>query len=173
MSRVELKFPEPIVFSEKIVLRNTDMSRAGHLGFDSLVSIVHRVLNRFFDQHGLPIGKGGGVSYIVKDLAVVYMGEAHAGDVVSVNVGLGESGEKWIELYFKVSLENDQPMVGGPVYPQFSGPELGESEKLADPRVEPQDVALAKLAVLCFDYNQGATIAFPPGVRRALDNDNF
>jgi acyl-CoA thioester hydrolase len=151
MSRVELIFPEPIVFSEKIVLRNTDMSRAGHLGFDSLVSIVHRVLNRFFDQRGLPIGEGGGVSYIVKDLAVIYQGEAHVGDVVSVNVGLGEGGEKWVELYFRVLRAE-------------------ACQKGAERPFGQANLALAKLAVLCFDYDKGATVAFPAGVRKALAN---
>ena len=140
MSRVELIFPDPVVFTEQIGLRTTDMSWAGHLGFEKLVGLLQHVQTRFFERCGLPPGGGRGIGTIVKDLAVVYQGEAHAGDVVSVNVGLGESGRKWIELYFQVV------------------------------RQSTVEVAIAKLAVLCFDYDTGATVAFPPGVRKALDN---
>lgn len=91
MPRVELIFPEPAVFTERIVLRTTDMSRAGHLGFDTQVSLIHHVMTRFFDHCGMTASGGGGISNIVKDMAVIYQGEAHAGDLLSVAVGAGNA----------------------------------------------------------------------------------
>ncbi|MDJ0780542.1 MAG: thioesterase family protein [Desulfosarcinaceae bacterium] len=146
MARVELIFPEPIVYAESIDLRVTDMSRAGHLGFDKLVSLLQHVLARFFDHYGLPAGGGNSPSIIVKDLAVVYQGEAHTGDRLSFAVGVGERGERWIELYFRVTREDESSASDRPV-------------------------SLAKMAVLCFDYAAGCTMPFPAAVMRALIHD--
>jgi acyl-CoA thioesterase FadM len=141
MARIELTFPQPVVFTERLGLRTTDMSQAGHLGFDQLVRLVHHALNRFFDHCGLPIRGGVGISYIVKDLAVVYQGEAHAGETIEVNLGVGDHGEKWVELFFQVCRQADN----GPV-----------------------EVAKAKLAVICFDYDGRAAVPFPEAVRKEL-----
>jgi acyl-CoA thioester hydrolase len=140
MAKVELQFPEPVVFTEALTLRSTDLSRAGHLGFDKLVSILHHVMDCFFDHCGLPPRNGRGASIIAKDLAVIYEGEAHAGDRVSVAVGLGDRAQRWVELYFRVRREGGQP------------------------------VALAKMAILSFDYAEGCTVPFPEAVRKAFEH---
>jgi acyl-CoA thioester hydrolase len=140
MPKIELHFPEPVVFTEMLTLRTTDLSRAGHLGFDKLVSLLHHVMDCFFDHCGLPPRSGAEAAIIAKDLAVIYEGEAHAGDRLSVAVGLGDRAERWVELYFRVRREGGQP------------------------------VALAKMAILSFDYQQGRTVRFPEAVRKAFEH---
>ena len=144
MARVELTFPDPEVYTEQLVLRTTDMSQAGHLGFDQLVRVVHHVLTRFFDRCGLPMRGAMGISYIVKDLAVVYHGEAYAGDTVEVSLGLGDRGAKSIELFFRVRRMAKTALPDG------------------------VDVALAKTAVICFDYDTRRAVDFPEDVRKEL-----
>jgi acyl-CoA thioesterase FadM len=147
MARIELTFPQPVVFTERLGLRTTDMSPAGHLGFDQLVRLVHHALNRFFDHCGLPIRGGKGISYIVKDLAVVYQGEAHAGETIEVKLGVGDHGKKWVELYFQVCRQADN----------------GPGDMV--------EVATVKLAVICFDYAGRAAVPFPEAVRKEILGD--
>jgi acyl-CoA thioester hydrolase len=145
VAKVELTFPEAVVFTEELALRTTDLSRAGHLGFDKLVSLLHHVMDCFFDHCGLPLQSGKGASIIAKDLAVIYEGEAHAGDRLSVAVGLGECAERWIELYFRV-------------------------RRMDGPGPDGTPVALAKMAILSFNYKQNRTVPFPEAVRKAFEN---
>jgi acyl-CoA thioesterase FadM len=134
-----------VVFTEELNLRTTDMSRAGHLGFDKLVGLLHHVMERFLHRCGLSFQDGKGVFIIAKDLAVVYEGEAHSGDRITVAVGLGDRGERWIELYFRVR-RADGPGSGG------------------------RPIALAKLALLCFDYDKGRAVPFPEEVKKRFEH---
>jgi acyl-CoA thioesterase FadM len=145
VAKVELNFPQPVLFTEALVLRTTDLSRAGHLGFDKLVSLLHHVMDRFFDHCGLSPRSGQEASIIAKDLAVIYEGEAHAGDRLSVAVGLGDRAERWVELYFRV-------------------------RRMGRPGEDEQPVALAKMAILSFDYERGRAVPFPEAVRKAFEN---
>jgi acyl-CoA thioesterase FadM len=145
VAKVELTFPEPAIFTEELVLRTTDLSRAGHLGFDKLVSLLHHVMDRFFDHCGLAPRSGQETSIIAKDLAVIYEGEARAGNRLSVAVGLGDHAERWVELYFRVRQVERPGQVEAPV-------------------------ALAKMAILSFDYELGQTVPFPKAVRKVFEH---
>jgi acyl-CoA thioesterase FadM len=145
VAKVELTFPEPVILTEELVLRTTDLSRAGHLGFDKLVNLLHHVMDRFLDHCGLPPRDGKGTSIIAKDLAVIYEGEAHAGDRLSVAVGMGDRAESWVEIYYRVRRADGSGQEGEPV-------------------------ALAKMAILSFNYEQGRTVPFPEAVRKAFED---
>jgi acyl-CoA thioesterase FadM len=77
-------------------------------------------------------------------LAVVYQGEAHVGDTVEVDLGVGEGGERWVELYFRLR------------------------RRLRRPTSDGVEVAIAKLAIICFDYDRRSAVAFPKEVREEL-----
>jgi acyl-CoA thioester hydrolase len=102
-------------------------------------------MDRFMDHCGLPPRDSNGASIIAKDLAVIYQGEAHAGDRLSVAVGLGDRAERWVEIYYRV-------------------------RRVHGPDQEGEPVALAKMAILSFDYERGRTVPFPEAVRKAFEN---
>jgi acyl-CoA thioesterase FadM len=140
MTRVEIEYPEPTLFSCRTEVRVTDLSGAMHLGFDSLVGIVNDVSARFFRHIGYARENYlEGANTIYADLAVTYRSEAFHGDELTVDVAAGELTEKRLDLVFRITRNR-------------SG----------------QVVALARIGVLFFDYGKKKVVPIPGEVRERV-----
>ena len=51
MPRIKLELPEKLVFSTEIPVRITDINYGGHLGNDSILSIVQEARVRFLNEY--------------------------------------------------------------------------------------------------------------------------
>lgn len=131
MGRVIIQEPKHYLFSTSIALRITDMNYENHLGNDSLVSLLHELRMRFLSHFGYTEMDLGGINMIMGDLAIAYKSEAHYGDTLSAEMGIGELKEKSFELIYCL--------------------------KHHDGRV----VALAKTGMVGFDYKQKKVCALP------------
>ncbi len=47
MSRIKIEMPEKFIYKTEIPVRITDINYGGHLGNDSLLSIIHEARVRF------------------------------------------------------------------------------------------------------------------------------
>jgi len=107
MPRLKLNPLENYPFSMDITVRTTDLNYGGHLGNDRLVSLVHEARVAFLSRHGLSEKDFGGVSLIAGDIAVVYQGEAFAGDVLRFEVSAGEPTRCGFRLFFRITRPAD------------------------------------------------------------------
>ncbi|MCP5104968.1 MAG: thioesterase [bacterium] len=107
MPRLKLNPLENYPFSTDITVRTTDLNYGGHLGNDRLVSLVHEARVAFLTRHGLSEKNFGGVSLIAGDMAVVYLGEAFAGDVLRFEVAAGEPTRCGFRLFFRITRPAD------------------------------------------------------------------
>lgn len=107
MPRLKLNPLENYPFSMEITVRTTDLNYGGHLGNDRLVSLVHEARVAFLSRHGLSEKDFGGVSLIAGDIAVVYLGEAFAGDVLRFEVAAGEPTRCGFRLFFRITRPAD------------------------------------------------------------------
>ncbi len=132
--RIEIEYPEKTVFSCQTRVRITDLSASGHVGFDSLVAIVNDASAQFFEQRGIR-RKPGRIGTIYADLAVVYKSESFFGEVLRIDMAIGETSDKGVDLMFRI-------------HSTHSG----------------KIVALAKIGVLFFDYESHQVTLIPEGV---------
>ena len=107
MPRLQLGPLAEYRFSTLIAVRTTDVNYGGHLGNDTLLSLIHEARVAFLASLGLSETDCGGVPLIMGDTAVVYRGEAFAGDQLLFEVSAGEIARTGFRLFFRVTRPAD------------------------------------------------------------------
>ena len=132
MARLQLKPLPYYPFSTEIKVRITDLNYGGHLGNDSLLSLVHEARIAFLADHGLTEKDCFGVSLIIGDTAIIYQGEAFAGDSLKFEVCGGEPSSCGFRIFFRITRVPD-----------------------ASP------IALIENGMVCFDYSKRRIVPLP------------
>jgi acyl-CoA thioester hydrolase len=139
--RIKIKLPDSFSFSTRIPVRITDVNYGGHVGNDTILSIIHEARMQFFQHFGLTEMNFGGTGTIMKDVAIVYQNELFYGDTVIVSVAAGEFSAAGFELFYKLEKE-----IKGNLLP----------------------VAAAKTGMVCFDYKKKKITAVPGEVKEKM-----
>jgi acyl-CoA thioesterase FadM len=137
MPRIKLKSLDTYPFAIELEVRVTDLNYGGHLGNDRVLSLVHEARVAFLAEHGLSELDCGGVSLTMGDAALVYQGEAYAGDALRIEVAAGEASGSGFRLFYRITRPSD----GSPI-------------------------ALAETGMVCFDYRAKKICFLPEAVRR-------
>lgn len=144
MPRLRLKSLEKYPFYIEIVVRITDLNYGGHLGNDSLLSLLQEARVAFLAFYGFTELDCGGVSLIMADAAVVYLGEAFAGDRLKFEVSAGEPSRCGFRLFYRVTRQNDG-----------------------------KEIALAELGMVCYDYKQERIKKLPEKIKTIFSNLDY
>ena len=136
MPRIKLESRSSYPFETDIKVRVTDLNYGGHLANDRLLSLVHEARVLFLAEHGWSEANCGGVALILADTAVVYKGEAFAGDVLRFEVAAGEPSGRGFRLFYRISRRGDDAAI-----------------------------ALVENGMVCFDYEIKQTRRMPHAVR--------
>ena len=124
MARIKIELPETFLFSTEIPVRIGDINYGNHLGNDAVLSIIHEARLRFLTSQGLSELNIGGLGLIITDAAIVYKSEAFYGDILIVEVGLGDFNKYGCDFFYRL-------------LNQKTGAEI----------------AIAKTGIVFFDYN--------------------
>lgn len=136
MPRIKLEPRSLYTFHTDIKVRVTDLNFGGHLANDRLLSLVHEARVAFLEEHGWNELDCAGVSLLVADTAVVYQGEAFAGNVLRFDVTAGEPTERGFRLFYRITRSIDE-----------------------------SPIALVENGMVCFDYEARKTRRLPDAVR--------
>ena len=102
MARVKIDPPARFPFSTKIPVRITDINYGGHVGNDTILSIVHEARVRFFQHLGFTELDLGGVGTIMNDAAIVYKDQIYYGDEIDVLVAVAEITKFSFEIFYRL-----------------------------------------------------------------------
>src|SRR6476661_1644051 len=86
MAKIQIEFPAEFKFSTDIPVRITDLNYGGHVGNDTILSIIHEARAQFLQYHGLNENDFGGVRTIMGNVLINYRKELFYGDVVKAFV---------------------------------------------------------------------------------------
>ena len=136
MPRIKLIARDSYPFQIEMPVRVTDLNYGGHLGNDRLVSLIQEARVAFLAGFGFSEIDCGGVSLILGDTAIVYKGEAFAGDRLRFEVAAGEPGTSGFRLFYRIS----------------RGPEN-------------TPIAMAETGMVCFDYQKRRIQPLPAAVK--------
>jgi acyl-CoA thioesterase FadM len=103
MPRVKLDLPENPVFTTEIPVRITDVNYGGHLGNDSLLSILHEARVQFLGKYGFMESDVGGVGIIMTDAILVYKAEVFYGDLLTIEIGVTDVHALGADITYRVS----------------------------------------------------------------------
>lgn len=141
MARIKISLPEKMIFSTDIPVRINDINYGGHLGNDSMVSIIHEARIRFLKEFGFTEFDIGGTGLIMGDIAVTFKKECFYGDILSVSVGVNEFSRVGCDFIYRLS------------------------DKKTD-----EEVARAKTGIVFFDYNQRKSIKVPAVFKEKIES---
>ena len=134
MARVKVELPAHFSFSTTIPVRITDINYGGHVGNDTILSLIHEARVQFLRQHGYEELKFAGVGLIMSDVAIEFKNESFYGDQILVSVTATEFSKVAFELYYKLEKKTgDNPVV----------------------------IAIAKTGMVCYDYDRKKVVAVP------------
>ena len=142
MPRLKLNPMNNYSFSTEITVRTTDLNYGGHLGNDTLLSLVHEARVAFLAKYGFSERNCGGVSLILGDIAVVYQNEAFAGDVLRFEVAAGEPTRFGFRLFCRITRPTDQ-----------------------------ETISLVENGIVCFDYQTRSIKPLPEAIHSIFRTD--
>ncbi|GDX53410.1 thioesterase [Bacteroidota bacterium] len=132
MSRIKIELPAHFHFKTEIPIRVTEINYGGHLGNDSLLSIIQEARVQFLNSIGSTEINFFGVAMIMSDVAVVYKSEGFYGEVLTIEIAVAEISRVGFELLYKVSESKTN-----------------------------REVAFAKTGMISFDYKIRKVVALP------------
>lgn len=135
MARIKIDLPAKFSFTANIPVRITDVNFGGHVGNDTILSIVHEARAQFFTYCGYTELDFAGTGTIMSDVAIEYKNQTYYGDTILASVAVGEITKVAFDLFYKLE------------------------KRSAEGRLIP--VALAKTWMVCYNYDQKKVIAIP------------
>jgi acyl-CoA thioester hydrolase len=139
MSRVILELPQEFIFSTEIAVRISDINYGGHLGHDSIISLIHEARVRFLKEHGFAEGNIDGRGLIITDLVILYKAEVFYGDTLTIEVAVDDFTKYGCDFFYLV---------------------LNRDRK--------KDVAHAKTGIVFFDYVKRKVVGAPASFQSAF-----
>lgn len=108
MGRVKLLIPENKIFSTEIAVRITDINYGNHVGNDAFVRLIHEARVQWLARENYTELNIEGASLIMADLAVEYKGESFYGDILKIDIAVGEISRAGFELYYQIHVTRDE-----------------------------------------------------------------
>jgi len=135
MPRIKIDLPGSFTFITEIPVRITDLNYGGHVGNDTVLSIIHESRMQWLASIGFSEMEFGGIGMIMSDVGIEFKNELFYGDIVLTSVTVGEISKIGFELFYKLEKER-------------------EGKKI--------QVAAAKTGMVCYNYSAKKIAAIPP-----------
>ena len=143
MARIKIDLPEQFSFSTIIPVRITDINYGGHVGNDTVLSLIHEARVQFLQQLGYGELDLAGVGLIMSDVGIEFKQELFYGQSIKASVTASEFTKISFDLYYKLETET----AGKTVL-----------------------VATAKTGMICYDYSKKKITAIPEEVKEKLQS---
>jgi acyl-CoA thioester hydrolase len=105
MARIKIELPEQFNFSTRIPIRITDLNYGGHVGNDTVLSLIHETRVQYLKSFGYEELNIEGVSLIMSDAGIEFKTELFYGDTVTAFVSATNFSRVGFDLYYKLMRE--------------------------------------------------------------------
>lgn len=138
MARIIVDLPSSFLFETEIPVRITDLNYGGHVGNDTILSLIHEGRMQFLARYGFTEKNFAGAGLIMGDVAIAFKNELFYGDTVKMSIAVADLSKVSFDLLYKL-------------------------EKEAAGKLMP--VAHAKTGMICFDYEKKKVISIPDAIK--------
>lgn len=132
MARIKVNLPENFFFTTVIPIRITDLNYGGHVGNDTILSLLHEARVQFLNHLQYTELNFAGVGLIMSDVAIEFKSELFYGDVIKAHVAAGDFSKIGFEIYYKMVNEKNEKVI-----------------------------ATAKTGMVCYDYEKKKVVTVP------------
>ena len=102
MARIKIDLPDTFTFSVQIPIRITDLNYGGHVGNDTVLSLIHEARVQFLKHYGYEELNVEGVSLIMSDAGIEFKAELFYGDIVTAFVMATNFSRASFDMYYKL-----------------------------------------------------------------------
>ncbi|MBL4744640.1 MAG: thioesterase family protein [Cycloclasticus sp.] len=132
MARIIITYPETTLYTHDLTVRVKDLNIGNHLAHDSVISLLHEARAQFFEANNMSELDVEGYGIIMADIGVNYKAEAYFGQMLAVEIALGDFSSKGCDMYYRMSCKETGTVV-----------------------------AIAKTGLVFFDYEAKKPVAVP------------
>ncbi len=142
MARIHIDIPEVFLFTTEIPVRVGDLNYGGHVGNDTILSILQEARVQFYRSIGFEseLSFEGTVGQIIADAAIQYKSQSFLGDVLVVKLGVTDFNKYGFDMVYVVY------------------------NKATD-----KEVTRGKTGIVCFDYQLNKVARLPESLRLKLN----
>lgn len=144
MARITIDLPDSFSFSTQIPVRITDLNYGGHVGNDTILSLIHEARVQYLRRFGYDEKNLAGAGLIMSDVAIAFKNELFYGEIVHVSVAVSEISRASFDIVYLLEKET-------------------EGKKIL--------IAQAKTGMVCFDYAKRKITALPEAVKQTLSDN--
>lgn len=144
MARIQLDLPSQFIFKTTLTVRVSDLNYGGHVGNDSILSLMQEARIRFYNQLGFKneISFEGSIGQIISDAVVVYKSESFLGDQLEVKIGVDDFNKYGFDMFYLITNSHTG-----------------------------KEVASGKTGIVCFDYDKRKVATIPEVLLSKLKSD--
>ena len=143
MARLHINLPGKFLFSTDIAVRVSDLNYGGHVGNDTMLTLLQEARIQFYRSLGFKDETTfeGRVGQIIIDAAVQYKAESFLGDVLEIQIAAEDFTKFGFDLLYHVKN-----------------------------KATGQEVARGKTGIVCFDYSRKKVVRIPELLSTKLQN---
>jgi acyl-CoA thioester hydrolase len=145
MARIKIDLPTHFSFTTNIPIRITDLNYGGHVGNDTILSIIHEARVQFLKHFGFDELNAAGPGLIMSDVSIEFKRELFYEDIIKASVIAAEFSKVGFDIFYKLEKENAEKIVL---------------------------VAVAKTGMVCYNYDLKKIMAVPEELRLKLGGEN-
>ena len=139
MSRTKIELPKEPSFSTIIPIRITDLNYGGHVGNDSILSLLHEARVQFLQRYGFSELNFAGVGLIMSQVSIEFKQELFYGDRLKAYVLVADVSKVGFTIYYKLVKNTEETLV-----------------------------ALATTGMVCYNYEAKKITAIPEKAKEIL-----
>src|SRR6478735_2752254 len=102
MARIKINLPDTFTFSPQIPVRITDLNYGGHVGNDTVLSLIHEARMQFLENYGYTEMDFEGASLIMSDVGIEFKTELFYGDTVTAFITAVNFSRASFDVYYKL-----------------------------------------------------------------------
>ena len=140
-ARVQITLPETFLYGIEISVRSSDLNYGAHVGHDRMLTLIQEARVALYRSFGYEDERSfeGPVGQVIADAAVQYKSECFLGNVLYIEIGIGEHGRSGFDMLYRVTN-----------------------------RTTGKEAAIAKTGIVCFDYAKRKVASIPESLARNL-----
>jgi len=145
MPRLQFNLPETFVFRTELTVRASDLNYGGHVGNDTMLTLLQEARIQFYRQLGFKdeVSFEGSVGQIIADAAIQYKSESFLNDVLRIEIAVSDFNKYGFDMMYRVTNK--------------------ETNK---------EVARGKTGIVCFDYAKRKVASIPLILLQKLERTN-
>lgn len=107
MNRIKINLPDHFPFSTRLQIRVTDLNYGGHVGNDTVLSILQEARQQFLQSRGYTELQVEGFGLIMADAMVEYKKEMNHLDQLKIDIAAKDFDKMGFDLYYRVVIEKN------------------------------------------------------------------